>query len=260
MHPTRIRRSALPVALVLALVSLSVLADTIIVAPPGTIPPPDFNTIQEAIDTAVDGDEILVAAGTYGEVIDCLGKAIALRSEHGPDVTTIDGTGLNDSVVKCVSGEGSDTLFDGFTITGNIGPNAGMKNMGSSPTVSDCVFIGDLAAGVSNLTSSPTVSDSSPTFNQCSFIGIDGIAMGNGSSDPTVTNCSFIGNRAGMVSISLPLAGANTSDPTVINCLFDNNSPNGAMEFRSNSRSIPVVSRCVFVENSRTSAVVPCFV
>ena len=48
MHPARIRSSAVPVALVLGLVSLAVVADTFIV-------PVDFPTIQEAIDVASDG-------------------------------------------------------------------------------------------------------------------------------------------------------------------------------------------------------------
>ena len=66
MHPTRIRRSALPVALVLGLVSLAVVADTFVV-------PVDFPTIQEAIDAASDGDCITVEPGTYVENIDFLG-------------------------------------------------------------------------------------------------------------------------------------------------------------------------------------------
>ena len=80
--------------------------------------PEDHATIQSAIDAAAPGDEILVAPGSYAETIDFKGKAIALRSIGGPEVTTIDGSGLNQSVVRCVSGELSDTVLQGFTITG----------------------------------------------------------------------------------------------------------------------------------------------
>ena len=83
--------------------------------------PVDQPTIQDAIDAASNGDEVIVAPGTYPEVIDFSGKAITLRSSDGANVTIIDGTGLNNSVVKCVSGEGSDTVLDGFTITGGSG-------------------------------------------------------------------------------------------------------------------------------------------
>ena len=46
--------------------------------------------LQQAISAAVDGDEIVVAPGTYPETINFLGKLITLRSSDGPDVTIID--------------------------------------------------------------------------------------------------------------------------------------------------------------------------
>ncbi len=79
-----------------------------------------YCSIQTAIDNAVDTDEIVVAPGTYFEAIDFLGKAIVLRSADGPDVTTIDGTG-NFHVVQCVSGEGADTVLEGFTLSHGTG-------------------------------------------------------------------------------------------------------------------------------------------
>ncbi|NIM64051.1 MAG: hypothetical protein GTO30_21095, partial [Acidobacteria bacterium] len=51
----------------------------------------DHATIQDAIVAALDDDVIVVAAGTYPEVIDFMGKAITVRSSGGADVTTIDG-------------------------------------------------------------------------------------------------------------------------------------------------------------------------
>ncbi len=78
-------------------------------------------TIQAGIDTALIGDVIEVASGTYNEVIDLLGKAITVRGSGGAEATTIDGTGLESSVVKCINGEGTNTLIEGFAITGGSG-------------------------------------------------------------------------------------------------------------------------------------------
>ena len=66
--------------------------------------PSDQSTIQRAINTAVDGDTVLVARGTYFENIDFRGKAITVKSEEGADVTIIDGNQA-DSVVTFISGE-----------------------------------------------------------------------------------------------------------------------------------------------------------
>ena len=57
--------------------------------------PASFATIQLAIDSSFDGDEIVVAPGTYPESIDFQGKSIVVRSSAGADVTIIDAGRLN---------------------------------------------------------------------------------------------------------------------------------------------------------------------
>ena len=136
----------------------------------GTVGDP-YCSIQTAIDNAVDTDEIVVAPGTYFETIDFVGKAITLRSSDGPEVTTIDAQQMG-SVVTCDSGEGPDTVLEGFTITGgNASQGGGMRNFQSSPTVTNCTFSGNVAT-------------------------IQGGGMHNSnSSSPTVTNCTFSRNQ-----------------------------------------------------------------
>ena len=72
----------------------------------------DFNNIQAAIDAASDGDEIIVAPGTYtstaDEVVDMLGKEIWLHSSDGQEVTFIDGEGACGGII-CEFGETSNT-------------------------------------------------------------------------------------------------------------------------------------------------------
>lgn len=61
--------------------------------------PDDYQTIQAAINASEDGDEVLVAAGTYsGEgnrLIEFYGKNIALTSTAGADQTIIDCGNVN---------------------------------------------------------------------------------------------------------------------------------------------------------------------
>ncbi len=87
--------------------------------------PLDYATIQEAIDTASNGDTIVVEPGTYRENIDFKGKNIILRSTdpNDPEVvneTIIDGEN-NGSVVSFKNGEGKEAVLSGFTITGGSG-------------------------------------------------------------------------------------------------------------------------------------------
>ena len=62
-----------------------------------------------------NGDTVLVAPGTYPENINFGGKTITVTSESGPQVTIIDG-GNADPVVIFTSGEGRDSIINGFTL------------------------------------------------------------------------------------------------------------------------------------------------
>ncbi len=84
--------------------------------------PTEFETIQEAIDVAVDGDVIIVSPGVYEENINFLGKAITVGSLYHTtqdtsyiSQTVIDG-GQNGRVVTFNSEEGNNSVLTGFTI------------------------------------------------------------------------------------------------------------------------------------------------
>ncbi|MHC5116230.1 MAG: S8 family serine peptidase, partial [Planctomycetota bacterium] len=94
--------------------------------------PYPYSTIQSAIDSSNDGETVVVHPGIYGggkfstgENIDFRGKAITVRSvdPEDPDVvanTVIDpslnGRGTEDRAFIFQSGEGRNSVLDGFTI------------------------------------------------------------------------------------------------------------------------------------------------
>ena len=163
--------------------------------------PRDFETIQAAIDAAVDFDEIIVAPGEYVETIDFSGKTIVVRSSDGRDVTTIDGNDAG-TVVTCANGELSGTLLDGFTIAnGYAEEGGGMRNVNSSPTVTDCTFTDNYAIAGGNNRGGGVFNDNSvATFSGCTFLANaadqNGGGMFNLGSDVTILECAFVENQA----------------------------------------------------------------
>lgn len=115
--------------------------------------PTDSTTVQAGINGAVDGDTVMVHPGTYVENIDFLGKAIVVMSELGPDFTVIDGN-QEGSVVIFKSGESTDSILEGFTITNGSGTwiddyweygGGGIYCDGSSPTIQYNTITGNTA-------------------------------------------------------------------------------------------------------------------
>jgi len=108
-----------------------------------------FDAIQEGIDAATGGDTVLVADGTYtgtgNRDIDFGGKAITVRSENGLHHCVIDIEGDNYSGFTFFSGEGRDSVAQGFTIKTMEGAGRGQPGIycdGSSPTIMNNMITG----------------------------------------------------------------------------------------------------------------------
>jgi len=213
----------------------------------------DFTTIQAAIDAAGNGDEIEVAPGTYNENIDFKGKGIRLYSSGGASVTTIQGDGTR-NVVECAKGEESDTILEGFTVTGgyNTGWAGGMSNFGTNPTVINCTFTGNVAewggAGMWNGYASPTVIGCTFSNNSGKWGG--GMCTYYGS--PTVANCTFRGNSASTAGAGIYNWGV--SSPTLTNCTFVENVTGGwAAGMYNSGDTNTTVANCILWGNSPDS-------
>jgi len=167
----------------------------------------DFSTIQAAIDDSNNGDVIIVAPGTYtgpGNLnIDFRGKAIAVRSQNGPEVTILackgEGRGF-----QFLSGETVTSKLCGFTIRQGGLPatnwGGGIYCLGSSPTITDCVITENVAGKGG------------------------GVLCENGAS-PTLVRCRITRNRgeggAGILCVD------DTDFPTLINCTISENIEDG---------------------------------
>lgn len=195
--------------------------------------PADFNSIQPAIDAAVNGDTVIVADGLYigpgNRQLDFFGKAITVQSENGAQTCIIDcekqGRGFYFHL-----GEGNTSVVDGFTITNGSEYQGGAVHCynHSSPTITNCIIQG----------------------NSSSSYG-GGIYCREYSS-PIITNCTIRGNSAG--SYGGGIFCEDYSSPEIVNCIIQDNSTNsygGGIYCRDYGS--PTITNCVIQGNSTGS-------
>lgn len=197
--------------------------------------PTDYPTIQAAINAAVNGDEIIVAPGTYTQALDLLGKQISLRSSNGPSVTFLNGTGVARSIITCISGETLLTLVSGFTVQNGAGtPNwatcagrgpagGGALVQNSGLTIDNCVFRDngfDVVAGGAVFARNAQVEIVGCTFlRNGAEAGYGGAVESCGSGSFAMEGCTFEDNgptsHGGALLVSTPF--------TILNCVFRRN-------------------------------------
>lgn len=168
----------------------------------------DAPTVQAGIDSASDGDVVWVEPGRYYENIDLKGKAIHLVSAGGPDVTILDGSHRDDTVVKCHSGESNDTVIEGLMITGGSG---------WTPPWSEYSKIG---GGVQCLGGAPTIRGNIITRNQALDTPPGGNSRGGGigfgAANPSLPPILIEGNIIEDNYCSANSGGINIDGPCII--------------------------------------------
>ncbi len=167
------------------------------------IVPDDLERIQEAIDISVDGDTILVRSGVYQENIDFSGKALVVGSffltDRDPELitnTVIRGDNSG-GVVSFISGEDTNSVLSGFTITGG---QDGVYSASSNPTISYCVINSNAAVNT----------------------GGAGLYCRGGAS-PSLLNCTLVDNSARWGGGMYIREGSGV---TLTNCIVWANDPN----------------------------------
>lgn len=199
--------------------------------------PGAYPTIQSAIDASIPGDEVRVAPGSYhgeGNVwIDLQGKEIAVVSEGGPEVTTIDGENAA-PIFHLAGGNTSQSRIEGFTIiNGNQQEGGGIYCHTGSPTIRNCII------------------------RNCHAVYGGGIKLVYSSS--LIENCTIIecdasggtyGGSGGGLSVE-------QGSPTITDCLFQNNTTSGIQAYGSGSGGgaeamYATFIRCRFYGNTAT--------
>lgn len=235
-------------------------------------------TIQDAVDAAAPGDQILVNDGIYqtggraigtGTLINrvAVDKAITVQSVNGPGVTLIKGYQLpgitnGDGAIRCVYLTNNAGLI-GFTISNGAtrGSNAtaserngGGVSCRSGVIVSNCIIAGnsaDFSGGGASLgnfynctfvdntaTNGGAVNQS--TLSNCMLSANTGYS-GGGANFSTLNNCILTDNFA--------QSGAGAYDSTLVSCILSNN----VASSKGGGTYLGKLTNCVLAANSASS-------
>lgn len=188
--------------------------------------PDTYPTIQAALDAAQPGDVIAVCPGTYQGLIDFKGKRITLISRDGPEVTVLDGARAG-SVVTFSSGETSEAVLSGFTITNG---KRGIYCSNASPTIENCMITGN--------------------DGSVSGWGGAGIYCYDHAS-PAIRDCTIVSNSAGMGG---GVYGEYYSNPSFVTCTISRNSASYVGGLCLWYESSALLQGCTISENQSTAS------
>jgi hypothetical protein len=229
-----------------------------------------YFSIQQAIDEAVDGDEIVAegklgSTSIYPEHIDFKGKAITVRSGNPlapddptiyPETTLIYGLFGEGSAVTFASGEGRGSVLKGFTVGWAMAVNgAGIRIEGASPTITQCIIsnnqASDYGAGIDCFVGSPEITNCVISDN----VAFGEFGVGGGlnfeQSEASISDCIIRNNTSMNVGGGV---GCLDASPTFVNCFVTNNAAiNGSGQFDL-VRASPTITNCTIAVDKNSLA------
>ncbi len=217
--------------------------------------PVDQPTIQAGIDTAVEGDTVLIADGTYrgdgNRDISFAGKTITVTSVNGPETCIIDCEGNSSEPHRGFIFEGDETVdavLQGVTITnGYIDRGGGIRLSDASPTIVDCFITGNISTnsggGIYSGSGTPHLVNCQISGNIANYSG-GGIELYY--SDALLEECVISGNT------SYTFGGGVTifsSDSQLLNCTISDNTASGSGGGIYSSSYSPEITQCTISGN-----------
>jgi hypothetical protein len=216
--------------------------------PPYTTWATAATAIQDAIDVAEAGDEIVVTNGVYetgGQTLVesltsrvVVTKPLTVRSVNGPEVTVIRGYQVpgatnGDGAVRCVYLFADGATIAGFTLTNGAGREGGGLLCDSASCIaSNCILVGNAAENGGG-------GAWRGTLNDCTLAGNStlGFGFGGGAIASELSNCTISSNSAGgqgggvyggtlnrcTVSGNLASAGGGAASSTLKHCTLSFN-------------------------------------
>jgi len=222
--------------------------------------PADFNSIQEAINSAKDYDTVKVQPGTYYEKINFQGKAITVTGTNPNDLDTIYATAIDGggsgNVVTFNNGEDITSALVGITIqNGKIGIYCSYSN----PLVANCVVRYNSESGIEGDSASPVVRSVLVEENRTYGIKkCDGTITNStirANTDVGLSHCSgfIIHSTISCNGINKNGYGLESCYGKLLNCIISGNRIDG---ISANSEEPFEVRNCVILGNGNSGILV----
>ncbi|MBN1671349.1 MAG: right-handed parallel beta-helix repeat-containing protein [Kiritimatiellae bacterium] len=205
-----------------------------------------FDTVQAALDAAVDYDIVRLADGLYrgagNKDLDFLGKPVMVFSAGGAPACVLDCEGSG-SGANFISGESRLSLLAGVTV---CHANSGaVYCASSSPTLRDCTLAENTAnngGGLFCLAADPALAGCTILSNAANNGG--GICCF--SSNPALRDCLILANAVTTDGGGLWLDG---SSPDLAGCVLIGNTAEYGAGLYAVQASAPVLRNCTVVRN-----------